>query len=74
MLLGLAFGTKFLRMDWRSAVLTSAGSSICGAAAVVATEPIIRAESHQTTAAVGTVVVLHAMMFIQSFSTVVWCL
>ena len=57
MLLGLAFGTKFLRMDWRSAVLTSAGSSICGAAAVVATEPIIRAESHQTTAAVGTVVV-----------------
>jgi len=56
MTFGMVIGVKFLRMDWRTAVLTSAGSSICGAAAIVATEPIVRAEAHQTAAAVGTVV------------------
>lgn len=55
--LGSFVGIRLLGMDKPTAIMTAAGSAICGAAAVVATEPIVKAENHQTAAAVATVVV-----------------
>jgi uncharacterized integral membrane protein (TIGR00698 family) len=50
-------GTRFFNMDRRCAMLIGAGSSICGAAAVMAAEPVIGGRSDQVTSAVSTVVV-----------------
>ena len=50
-------GTRVLKLDRTSAILIGAGSSICGAAAVMATEPLVRARAEQVTVAVSTVVV-----------------
>lgn len=50
-------GTRVLGMDRKTAMLIGAGSSICGAAAVMATEPVVRARAEQVTVAVATVVV-----------------
>lgn len=50
-------GTRWLGLDRRTAILIGAGSSICGAAAVMATEPVVRARSEQVTVAVATVVI-----------------
>ena len=55
--LGSLVGIRLLGMDRPTASMTAAGSAICGAAAIVATEPIVKAENHQTAAAVATVVV-----------------
>ena len=55
--LGSLVGIRLLGMDRPTAIMTAAGSAICGAAAIVATEPIVKAENHQTAAAVATVVV-----------------
>ncbi|MBO1926487.1 YeiH family putative sulfate export transporter [Thiomicrorhabdus sp. 6S2-11] len=54
---GFWIGTKVLKMEPETALLTSAGSGICGAAAVLALEPVTKAQSHQTAVAVATVVV-----------------
>jgi uncharacterized integral membrane protein (TIGR00698 family) len=56
---GLAYvlGTRIFRLDRQTALLIGAGSSICGAAAVMATEPVVRARAEQVTVAVATVVV-----------------
>ncbi len=50
-------GIKWLGMDRKTVMLIGAGSSICGAAAVMATEPVVRARAEQVTVAVATVVV-----------------
>lgn len=50
-------GIKWLGMDRKTAMLIGAGSSICGAAAVMAAEPVVRARAEQVTVAVATVVV-----------------
>lgn len=50
-------GTRWLGMDRKTAMLIGAGSSICGAAAVMAAEPVVRAKAEQVTVAVATVVV-----------------
>ena len=50
-------GTRWLGMDRDSALLIGAGSSICGAAAVMAAEPVVRGRAEQVTVAVSTVVV-----------------
>jgi uncharacterized integral membrane protein (TIGR00698 family) len=50
-------GTRVLKMDRETAMLIGAGSSICGAAAVLAAEPVIRAPAHKVSVAVATVVV-----------------
>lgn len=55
--LALLLGTKLFKLDRDSAVLIGAGSSICGAAAVLATEPVLRARAEHVTVAVSTVVV-----------------
>ena len=54
--LGCFFGIRVLGMDKETAIMTSAGAAICGAAAVVATEPLVKAEAHKTAVAIGTVV------------------
>ncbi len=55
--LAMFAGTHWLGLDRRTAMLIGAGSSICGAAAVMATEPVVKARAEQVTVAVATVVV-----------------
>jgi uncharacterized integral membrane protein (TIGR00698 family) len=50
-------GTRVFKLERRTAMLIGAGSSICGAAAVMAAEPVIRGRAEQVTVAVSTVVV-----------------
>jgi uncharacterized integral membrane protein (TIGR00698 family) len=50
-------GTRWLKLDPKAAMLIGAGSSICGAAAVMAAEPVLRARAEHVTVAVATVVV-----------------
>lgn len=56
LLLGYVIGVKVLKLDRETAVLTSSGSAICGAAAVLATEGVLKSESYKSAVAVGTVV------------------
>lgn len=55
--LAVWFGTRVLKLDRETAMLIGAGSAICGAAAVMATEPVLRAPAHKVSVAVATVVV-----------------
>jgi uncharacterized integral membrane protein (TIGR00698 family) len=55
--LGAFVGIRWLKMEVPTALMTAAGAAICGAAAVIATEPVVKAKGHQTAAAVATVVV-----------------
>ncbi len=48
---------KFLKMDSDTALMTSVGSSICGAAAVLGAEPVVKCEGYKTAIAVSTVVI-----------------
>ncbi len=54
--LGLFIGQRVLRLDRDVTILTAAGSSICGAAAVLAVEGAIGAKSYKSAIAIGTVV------------------
>ena len=56
-LLACWIGTRWLGLDRESSMLIGAGSSICGAAAVMAAEPVVKARAEQVTVAVATVVV-----------------
>ncbi len=55
-ILGSYIGIKFFKMDKDLAFLTAAGSSVCGAAAVLATEPVVKGEDYKSAIAVSTVV------------------
>ena len=55
--LALLIGRRWWGMDARSVMLIGAGSSICGAAAVLATEPVVKGRSEDVAVAVATVVV-----------------
>jgi len=55
--LAMVLGTKLFKLDRNTVILIGAGSSICGAAAVMATEPLVRGRAEQVTIAVSTVVV-----------------
>ena len=55
--LACTIGIQWLGMDRKTAMLIGAGSSICGAAAVMAAEPVVKARAEQVTVAVATVVV-----------------
>ncbi|HDG1709216.1 TPA: YeiH family protein [Kluyvera ascorbata] len=50
-------GQKVFGLDKHTSWLIGAGSSICGAAAVLATEPVVKAEASKVTVAVATVVI-----------------
>ena len=56
LLIGTWAGRRWLGMDRDSALLTAAGSAICGAAAVLAVERCLRADSGKVAMAVATVV------------------
>lgn len=55
LLIGWGVG-RLLRMDGQTALLTSVGSSICGAAAVLGAEPVVKGEAYKSAVAVSTVV------------------
>jgi uncharacterized integral membrane protein (TIGR00698 family) len=50
-------GTRWFGLDRKTAMLIGVGSSICGAAAVVAAEPVVKGRAEQVTVAIATVVV-----------------
>ncbi|WP_313110324.1 YeiH family protein [Atlantibacter sp.] len=56
-LLACFLGQKVFGLDRQTSWLIGAGSSICGAAAILATEPVIKAEPSKVTVAVATVVI-----------------
>ena len=53
---GVALG-RLMRIDRDTALMTSTGSAICGAAAVLGAEPVVRCEGYKTAIAVSTVVI-----------------
>ena len=55
-IMGSWIGVRFFKLDLHTAMLTAVGSSVCGAAAVLATEPVLKSELHKSTIAVATVV------------------
>ena len=54
--IGIIVG-RLLKMDEKTALITSTGSAICGAAAVLGAEPVIKCAPHKTAIAVSTVVI-----------------
>jgi uncharacterized integral membrane protein (TIGR00698 family) len=60
-LLSYALGTRLFGLDRTTSILIGAGSAICGAAAVMATEPVVRAKPEQVAMAVSTVVLFGTM-------------
>ncbi len=64
LIIGVLVG-RLMKMDSQTALLTSVGSSICGAAAVLAAEPVVKGEPYKAAVAVSTVVVFGTLaMFI----------
>ncbi len=58
-------GTRYLGMERDTCILIGAGSAICGAAAVLATEPVVKGRSDQVAVAVATVVLFGTLaMFV----------
>ncbi|MCK7548925.1 YeiH family protein [Marinobacter koreensis] len=62
--IGYLLGTRLLKLDPETALLTSAGSAICGAAAVLATEATIRSKPAATAMAVATVVLFGSLAMV----------
>lgn len=56
-LIAMWIGRKYFGLDEQTVILIGAGSSICGAAAVMATEPVVKAQASQVAVAVSTVVI-----------------
>jgi uncharacterized integral membrane protein (TIGR00698 family) len=54
--LGTWAGQKLFKMDRDTSMLSASGASVCGAAAVLATEPVLKAEEHKAAIAVSMVV------------------
>lgn len=64
-LLAVQLGTRLFKLDRQTSMLIGVGSAICGAAAVMAAEPVVRAQAHKVSVAVATVVVFGTLgMFI----------
>ena len=55
-LLGILLG-RLLKVDSQTSLMTSMGSAICGAAAVLGAEPVVKCPPHKTAVAVSTVVI-----------------
>lgn len=67
-LIGYFVGTRILKLDRDTTILTSVGSSICGAAAVLATEPVVKGEPYKSAIAVATVIIFGTTaMFLYPF-------
>ncbi|QEI09354.1 YeiH family putative sulfate export transporter [Pigmentiphaga aceris] len=50
-------GVRWLGMERKTAMLIGVGSAVCGAAAVMGAEPVVKARAEQVTVAISTVVV-----------------
>ena len=61
--LGLALwaGTRWFKLDRDTALLVGTGSAICGAAAVMAAEPVVKAPPHKVAMAVATVTIFGSL-------------
>ncbi len=55
-ILGTWLGQKIFGMDRDTSILNASGASVCGAAAVLATEPVLKSEEHKAAIAVSMVV------------------
>jgi len=55
--IAVQLGTRVFGIDRQTAMLIGAGSALCGAAAVMAAEPVVRGQAHKVSVAVATVVV-----------------
>ncbi|WP_019029949.1 YeiH family protein [Colwellia piezophila] len=67
-LVGIFVGIKVLKLHRDVAILTAAGSAICGAAAILATESVLKPKQEHITIAIATVVLFGTLaMFIYPF-------
>ena len=55
-LLAVYLGIRVFKLDRQTSMLIGAGSAICGAAAVIAAEPVVGGQAHKVSVAVATVV------------------
>ena len=56
-ILAVYLGVKYFKLDRDTSILIGAGSSICGAAAILATEPILKASNERVAVAISTIVI-----------------
>lgn len=56
LIIGYFIGRKLFKLDHEISLLISVGTAICGAAAVLAVEDILKSEPHKAAVAIGTVV------------------
>ncbi|MCB4751562.1 MAG: YeiH family protein [Sulfurovum sp.] len=56
LIFGSWLGYKIFGMEKDTSILTASGAAVCGAAAVLATEPVLKAEEYKTAIAVSMVV------------------
>ncbi|MCB4765702.1 MAG: putative sulfate exporter family transporter, partial [Sulfurovum sp.] len=56
LIFGSWLGYKVFGMEKDTSILTASGAAVCGAAAVLATEPVLKAEEYKTAIAVSMVV------------------
>lgn len=61
LLIGITVGIRVLGMSRELAILTSVGSAVCGAAAIMATEPVVKGGHRQVSVAVATVVLFGSL-------------
>lgn len=67
-LIGYYLGTRVFKLDKDLCMLTAIGSSVCGAAAVLGTDAILKAKPHKVSLAVATVVLFGTVsMFLYPF-------
>jgi uncharacterized integral membrane protein (TIGR00698 family) len=55
--LAVFLGIRYFKLDRDLVVLIGAGSAICGAAAILATEPVVKASNEKVAVAISTVVI-----------------
>lgn len=55
--LAVLLGIRYFKLDKDLVVLIGAGSAICGAAAILATEPVVKANNEKVAVAISTVVI-----------------
>ncbi|MES2204352.1 MAG: YeiH family protein [Pseudomonadota bacterium] len=68
MVIGIIIGVKVFKLDRDIAILISSGAAICGAAAVLATEGVLKSEPYKAAFAVITVVLFGTIaMFLYPF-------
>lgn len=60
MLLGIYLGRRML-IDSKISYLISSGTAICGGSAIAAVAPVVKANDHEITVAMGTIFVLNAI-------------